>query len=261
MLVGMMNHPRIDPVVEATWAADNGFEFLDLSLEAPAALPEVLNVKALGEVLQARGLGVVGHTAWYIPFGSPIARLRAAAIAEVSSYFPILAELGADRCNVHADYRSGNLIALEDVIAWNKDCFATLAEKASEFGITVMVEHTPGNPLNSPGAMQAILAADSRLGFHFDAGHAHLDGADKTEAYLALFASRLRHVHLSDNKLRTDDHLPLGAGLISWTRVARLLHAVPYDGTVTLEVFTPDRIYLINSAARWRAWWAESVGS
>jgi sugar phosphate isomerase/epimerase len=255
MLLGMMNDPRRDPVGEAVWAAENGFDFLDLTFEAPMAMRERLDVAALRQAAGERGLRIVGHTAWYLPFGSPFARLRAAAVEEVAACFDALAELGADRCNVHADHRGGSLSSLSDVVRWNQESFAALAERAAPFGITVMVEHVPNSPLNTVEAMVTLLAADPRLAFHFDAGHAHLDGYDKTEAYLAALGPRMRHVHLSDNKLHTDDHLPLGTGRIDWPRVARLLRAARYDDTVTLEIFTPDRGYLLSSAAKWRVWW------
>jgi sugar phosphate isomerase/epimerase len=260
MLVGMMNDPRRDVVAEARWAAESGFDFLDLTLEAPAALPEAIAARELREVCAQTGLGLVGHTAWYLPFGSPAARVREAAVAEVAAGFELLAALGADRCNVHINAFSAGVIAAADVLRWNGESFARLAELAQPYGLSVMVEHVPGS-FNSVEAIGAVLAADARLGFHLDVGHAHLDGPDKTAALLEAFGPRLRHVHLADNKLRTDDHMPLGAGWVDWPAVVRLLRAAGYDDTLTLEVFTSDRAYLVASAERWRSWWAAAVAA
>ena len=62
-------------------------------------------------------------------------------------------------------------------------------------------------------------------------------------------------MHLSDNKGKVDDHLPLGAGLIDWADAARALKASGYDGTVTLEVFSPHREYALASREYWLALW------
>ncbi len=39
MQIGAMNHPARDPVAEIHWIGDHGFDFVDLTLEAPAADP------------------------------------------------------------------------------------------------------------------------------------------------------------------------------------------------------------------------------
>lgn len=65
------------------------------------------------------------------------------------------------------------------------------------------------------------------------------------------------HVHLSDNFQRFDDHLPLGVGRIDWNQALRLIRKVGYDGTMTMEVFSPDRDYVLLSAQKVRAWWDE----
>jgi hypothetical protein len=44
-----------------------------------------------------------------------------------------------------------------------------------------------------------------------------------------------------------DLHLPLGAGLIDIPRCIRALQEIDYDGSITLEVFTPNREYLSYS--------------
>jgi sugar phosphate isomerase/epimerase len=69
------------------------------------------------------------------------------------------------------------------------------------------------------------------------------------------------HVHLSENDGSRDQHLPLGAmpkGDIDWpARVARL-KASGYDGTISLEVFAPERAYLLQSRELLRQWWREA---
>ncbi len=53
---------------------------------------------------------------------------------------------------------------------------------------------------------------------------------------------------MSDNRAGSADlHLPLGAGLIPWNKIVTELKKYQYDGTITLEVFSRDRRYLLAS--------------
>ena len=59
------------------------------------------------------------------------------------------------------------------------------------------------------------------------------------------FAERLRHIHISDNLGGFGDlHLPIGAGTIEFEKIFNVIRGMRYDGTMTLEVFAPDRTYL-----------------
>jgi len=79
-----------------------------------------------------------------------------------------------------------------------------------------------------------------------------------TEELLAIYAPRLRHVHLHDNKGGSADlHLPLGSGTIEIPHQLRLLKKAKYDDTITLEVFCEDRHYLEYSRDLLRQWWEE----
>jgi sugar phosphate isomerase/epimerase len=68
-------------------------------------------------------------------------------------------------------------------------------------------------------------------------------------------------VHLSDNDGTADQHLPLGATrhkTTDWPHQVKKLKAVSYHGTVTLEVFTSKREYLLLSRDLLRKWWKEA---
>ena len=254
MQVGIMNDPALDPVREVRWAAEHGFDFVDLTLEGPAAGVETLDIAALRAVLVETGLGIIGHTAWYLPFGSPVKEVRAGAVEAVRVTFAPFAELGARYVNVHVD-KGITAFAYDDTLRWNAESFALLAEDARDYGLTIIVENVANN-FNTPKAFRALLGAHPDLRFHLDIGHANVKG-DKTGDFLKAHAARLVHVHISDNKGVYDDHLPLGVGTIDWREEIELLKGSGYDGTITLEIFTPDRAYVIDSAARLRQMWKE----
>ena len=95
------------------------------------------------------------------------------------------------------------------------------------------------------------------LGLHLDIGHANLlTDRNTTTELLTAYGARVRHVHLHDNKGGSEDlHLPLGAGTIEVAHYVHLLQASGYDGTITLEVFSPDRQYLAYSRDLLRKIW------
>ncbi len=254
MQVGMMNDPAADPVREAQWAAEHGFDFIDLTIEGPAAGVETLDVRALGDVLGGTGLGIVGHSAWYLPFASPFKEVRAGAVAAVETLFEPLSVLGAKLVNVHVD-RGSNKFPYDDSLRWNAESFATLAERAAPFGLRVIVENVV-NQFNTAKAFRKLLG-HPELGLHLDIGHANVKG-ERTEEFLKAHRERLLHVHVSDNRRVNDDHLPLGVGEIDWPGQLQLLRGAGYDSTITLEIFTPDRFYLIDSAERLRRLWREA---
>jgi sugar phosphate isomerase/epimerase len=73
---------------------------------------------------------------------------------------------------------------------------------------------------------------------------------------LQAFHDRLAHVHLSDNFGKREDlHLPLGAGAIDWRSIISMLKSFRYHGTITLEVFSSDRRYLLLSRDKLREIW------
>lgn len=253
MQVGMMNDPAADAVAEARWAAEHNFDFLDLTLEGPAAAADQINVAALKAVLDETGLGIVGHTAWYLPFGSPVSQVRAGAVAAVQATFEPFAALGARYVNVHVDKGIG-AFSYDDIVRWNAASFAALAEQAKPYGLVIMIENVVNN-LNNAKAFRAMLDAHPDLRFHLDLAHANVKG-ERTAEFLKHHARKLVHVHVSDNKRVNDDHLPLGVGAIDWLEQFGMLKASGYDGTITLEVFTPDRSYLIENAERMRQLWA-----
>ena len=97
------------------------------------------------------------------------------------------------------------------------------------------------------------------LGLHLDIGHANLMVPhNTTEEILTAYGTRLRHVHLHDNKGGAGDlHLPIGAGDLDVRTNIRALKKCGYDGTITLGVFTPDKHYLAYSRDVLRRMWDE----
>ncbi len=255
MLIGTMNHPGRDVIEEIRWMAALGLEFVDLTLEPPRASSANIDVDEVRGALEQHKLPVVGHTAFYLPLASAIEELRQAALAELRRCMRIFAEFGAVWMNIHPD-RFTPFHDRPFYIRRNIESLRELLPEAQKYGIGLMVENLPGE-FNNAAQMGEILDAVPELGLHLDFGHANLGVAQNTaREILAAYGDRLRHVHLHDNKGGLEDlHLPLGAGNLDLPDVVQALKQVGYDGTVTLEVFSPNRHYLTYSRDLFRGLW------
>ncbi|MBI2942305.1 MAG: sugar phosphate isomerase/epimerase [Chloroflexi bacterium] len=255
MLLGAMNHPQRDVCAEIAAFRAHGFDYIDLTLEPPCARAAIVDVAAVRQTLRDADLPAVGHTPWYLPIASAIEELRAAALREAIACFDVFARLGVERVNVHPDRR----VPMHDwevILRRNLESLGYLIDEASRRGLQLMLENIPGE-FNRSADLRRILDALPELGFHLDVAHAHLlTPTNLTDDLLAACSHRLVHVHVSDNRGgEADLHLPLGAGLIDWRQIVNSLRRIGYDGTVTLEVFTSDRDYLLMSRDKFRRLW------
>lgn len=259
MLIGSMNHPAHDPLREIEWMAELGMEFIDFTIEPPGAASWNIKPVEVRRALERAHMGIVGHTAFYLPMGNPYEEVRCAAVREFRRCLELFAEMGAQWMNMHPD-RHAPFQDRAYVIRRNLETIEELLPDADRAGVGIMIENLPGD-FNNPGQLGELLDPVPRLGLHLDVGHANLHNPyNVTEEILDRYGERLRHVHLHDNKGGGADlHLPIGAGNIDWVRSIRALRRCGYDGTITLEVFTPDRHYLTYSAEVVRRLWQETA--
>lgn len=258
MLIGTMNHPGRDLLKEIAWIGDMGFEFIDLTLEPPMASARSVNVEEVRRLLADHDLRVVGHTAFYLPLCSQFETIRKAAVEELKFCLEVFAELGASCMNLHPD-ANAPFCERRTVIEKNLQTIRDLQPVAAGFGICLMIENLPGN-FNTARQLGELLEPVPELGLHLDIGHGNLlSDHNTTDELLRVYGHRLRHVHIHDNKGGTADlHLPLGAGSIDARHYVRALQSAGYDGTITLEVFTPDRQLLAYSRDVLRRLWREA---
>jgi len=258
MLIGTMNHPARDIFSEIEWMADLGMEFIDLTLEPPDTGSWKINTRAVRAALERRGLKAIGHTAYYLPMASAFPDLRRAAVEELCRCIRVFAELGVPWMNIHPDHYT----PMHDrayFIRGNIESLHELLEEGRTRGVGLMIENLPGD-FNNAAQLAELLDPLPELGLHLDFGHANLRVPHNTAGeILAAFGSRLRHVHMHDNRGGDADlHLPLGSGTVDVVGAVKLMKTCNYDGTITLEVFTPDRRHLAYSRDVLRRTWDES---
>lgn len=243
-----MNNPMGNLLKEIQWIGENGFDFIDLTLEPPSAHSISVNVDNVNELLDKYNLETVGHTAYYLPLASPFQSFCELALKELRNCFEVFQALEVTKVNIHADEMAAGIFNKDRAIVRNIRAMRSAAEEAKRHGIKLMIENTM-KVFGSVDELEMLFDAVPDMGFHFDAGHANLNTEkNKTDELLNRFHKRLEHVHFSDNKGGIADlHLPLGAGLIPWDKIISALKKYKYDGTITLEVFSRDKRYLLAS--------------
>jgi sugar phosphate isomerase/epimerase len=255
MQIGAMNHPGEPLQREIAWMAELKLDFIDLTLEPPAAATWQLRPAEVARMLRDHGLGVVGHTAFYLPIASSFESLRRAAIDELERAAEFFAKVGAKWMNVHPD---GHAPFVDDttIMLRNIDSLREVAEFAHPLGVGLMLENVPGR-FNTALQLTPIFEAVLSLGLHLDIGHSNLAVEHNTaKELIAQFGRRLAHVHVHDNRGgHADLHLAIGMGQIDLAKHMRELRASGYDQTITLEVFAPDRHFLAYSRERLREMW------
>src|SRR5581483_1159936 len=172
MIIGAMNHPERNAIEEIAWMAELGMEFIDLTLEPPGSPSWGVDANAVRAALDRAGMGVVGHTAWYLPLASAIPEIRKAAVSELRRCLYCFSEIGAKWMNVHPD-RHTPWHDRSFFIEGNLASFGELMPDVEKSGVGLMIENLPGD-YNSAPQLGELLGRMPSLGLHLDIGHANL---------------------------------------------------------------------------------------
>lgn len=243
-----MNNPMGNLLKEIQWIGENNFDYVDLTLEPPGAYALGIDIDAIRNLFERYNLSATGHTAYYLPFASPFQSFHELALRELRNCFEVFQALEIQKVSIHADEFSASILGKDRAMARNIKAIKSAYADAERYGIKLLIENTP-NMFGSVDDLEVLFNEVPSLGFHLDVGHANLyTEKNRTEDLLDRFHNRLEHVHLSDNKGGTTDlHIPLGAGLIPWDKMVSAIKKSGYDGTITLEVFSKDKRYLLAS--------------
>ncbi len=235
MKIGLMNNPAKPVIDEAAACGKAGFDFLDLTIEGPQA--DTVDIDRLRAVLDTYGLSVTGHTDPCLPYAYPLQDVRDACFQELERCAGIFSALRAEVMNIHPCYYCPPAMK-KDLIAFNIEALKPIAEMAKSHNLTLVLENYIA-PFDQVATFERILAEVPGLQLHLDFGHTNI-GRDGYDQFCRKLGSLIGHVHFSDNRSRTDDHMPLGVGTINWKQAVQALKSTGYDNTITLEIFCSD---------------------
>jgi len=225
-----------------------GFDYAEIGFEEPNATPSILmgQVEEIRAALSRNSMFALGHTAYWVGFGSSHEFVREGWVKEAKEMIRVSSKLGISLLNFHFNSRLGMVGRTEkskEMFLHNfTDSMRQLVDYAAQNHVELMLENVPseeGHPLESITYFADVMSAVPGLKFHFDVAHAFIENRMKgVKEYLDTFNDRLVHIHIHDNHGKMDEHLPLGQGKIDFRKVAKLLKRYRYQRTVTFEVFT-----------------------
>ncbi len=227
-----------------------GFDFVEIGIEEPKATPEILmgQKDIISRLLAEKAMFALGHTAYWVQFGSAHEKARKGWIEEAKDMINVASELRLNLLNFHFYGRLGRIGATPESRRTFVETFTASIVELTEFGeekkVELMLENVPTEAGGVTGikSFSQVMKNAPKLKFHFDVAHAFIeDGLPGIKSYLDGFSDKLMHIHIHDNHGVEDEHLPLGWGKIDFKRVVRWLKQLDYAKTVTFEVFTSNQ--------------------
>jgi sugar phosphate isomerase/epimerase len=232
----------IGPYVDRIDGLPEPFSFVELALGEGERPLDAVEPDHLADTLGAGGFGSVVHLPYPQPLATPVERIDAATREYLGRVLETAATLGATTAVAHPRARGSGHDHLADRVAH-------LSDRGADHDVTVCFEtvgYAGGLSLERVGEVAA--SADAAV--CLDVGYAYLEaGTDGIESFLASYGDLVEHLHVHGARHRGDTHIPVGSGDVEYEALGpMLLDASP--ATATVEVFTPDTGYLVDSAER-----------
>jgi sugar phosphate isomerase/epimerase len=264
MQLGVMTNPRMDLIPQIRWIGENSFDFVDLAVEPPMADVSELNRKELAGILSSQKLGVIIHTSPFLPLASMHRGAREAAYAELLQDMELAHQCNSRLMTLHYVGKPDPFTYEEGLDLYTR-LLSSLCQAAKGTSLSIAIENSPLKNPEEFRFFQDVFRLVPDIHLLLDVGHAHILasksdlGSVKDFLQDPTLGARLSHIHISDNDGTFDGHLPLGSVRrgIDWPDVARLLRNHRYDDTITLEVFSPDRDFLLLSRQKFLRWWRQ----
>lgn len=242
MFFGTSTNPAENVIDEIKTIKKLGFDFVEVSMEVPGGSTDFIleNKKRVIDSIKGFNAPPFGHSPWWSDLASPSDPIREAWIDESKLLIEVASMIGVKSLNFHLyspamlQSKKHKMIILDNYIS----TLHTLSRHAKRHNVTIMMENVEGEDGKD---ILYILENVPRLKFNLDIAHAFMNGGMKMiEGYVKL-TDKLEHIHISDNHGKSDEHLPLGRGLINFMRVVKALKKIDYDKTITSEVYTNKR--------------------
>lgn len=265
MLYGAMNSPLKPLLDEMKAIAALKFDYLELAMDPPYCDSRNLKEQQphMVEALKQYNLGLVCHLPTFLSTADLTYRIRQASVEETLASLEVAAELKPLKVVLHPSYVTGLGAFLPELTRqYAMESLEIFVRKAQALGLCLCLENMIPRTqwLVNPEEFVDVLDKFPTLKLLLDIGHAHINDpkGKKCLRFIEMFSDRIGHLHVSDHFGKEDQHLPIGEGVIHFSKIAAALKAIGYDDTITLEVFTGDRDDLKVSKLKMEAIFRES---
>lgn len=223
-------------------AAELELDFVELSFDLHEVMPGIQEVKRVRELAAATGVGCTVHLSFVdLNLASVIPAARKSAVDRTLAGLDYGAEVGASCGVLHTGsnripYPQATMLAaaaLDESLGALKDPVIPIAVENLALDEEGFV-HGPAQ----------LADVTRRYGLHncLDFGHAHVEGTrtgqDLMSAYVESMGERLIHLHLHNNRGRSDEHLETSTGDLDYRDLLAMLP--DFAGTACLEISTGE---------------------
>lgn len=261
MKYGAMNFP-IKPILrEVEEIGELGFDYIEITMDPPEATPQkILEQKSsIQKLLRRYQMGIIGHLPTFLFTADLYESLRNVSLRETIDALEALAGLKAERIVLHPGYITGlGKFVMERAKRYALESMGAILKEANRLGLTICLENMfpQSNFLSHPQEFQEVFEKFPEIRLTLDIGHANIGGGkNRSSEFIQRYGHRIGHVHANDNFGKEDNHLPIGAGIIDFKKILKELKDIPYDETITLEVFSKDKDYLKLSKEKMKKMW------
>lgn len=251
MLYGAMNFPIRPVIKELETIAKLGFDYMELAMDPPQAHSRKVHrqKEELLRTLEDCKMGLICHLPAFVYTADLTASIREASLKEVVESIDVAADLRPLKVILHPSYIVGLGIFVSDQARqYAIRSLEDVVERADHLGVVLCIENMflRSHWLSDPEDFVDIFERFPTLLLTLDTGHAHIntEGEKKIIEFIERFSDRIHHIHANDNFGKEDNHLPIGAGTIDFSKIIKALKGIGYDETITLEVFSQDKDYL-----------------
>jgi sugar phosphate isomerase/epimerase len=262
MIYGATNHPLRPLKEEIKTMADLGFDYLELCLDPPNCIPEVLHPRLaeIRAVLNNEGFRLpVVHLPTFVWLADVYPSIREASLVEVFKSLDLAAQLGVKKAVLHPGYLTGMMNFTPEIgKQYAAESLSRILGRSEGLGIRICLENMfpRAGHMYRPEEFVEVLDRNPGLMMTLDLGHAYIRAPyNQVAGFLKIAHGRIGHVHIGDNSGQEDEHLPVGTGTADVAGGLAAIKASGYDETMTLEVFSHDRTYLSMSLKKVRAIW------
>ena len=230
-----------------------GYDGIEIGAASPHAYPRYLNEERrrhLKSVLDDNGIAVSsmlpapgGGAGFNV--ASPLEQERLDAIEQYKDVVELCHQLGGKTVLYVAGWQVFGTSRLQ-AWEWSRDALQQIAARASEFGITIVVEPTPADSNLVESCDHAIELMEEvnakNVKVMFDTYHAFYRNEVPTD-YVYRMGKNLHHIHVSDT-----DRLAPGQGRGDFSGLLDALREVGFNGYLTMEIgfnrrdVEPDRL-------------------
>jgi len=243
--IAMRDAPWIDSLKAAV---AHHFDAFELCCRYPDIDPEQMTEETISEVreiMERSGIEFCLHAPFFeLNIAALCPAIREASVRSAKKTVDFGERLGAAVMVLHNGRyvlfgRAGATRFNDDGMRmyWNNniESVKAITDYAGDRGVTVCLENIGFESASIDGSFEDMLEIREKVGpalqFTLDMGHARLsEGAEKG---IDLMGDSIRHIHLTDNFGKTDDHLPLGEGDYDYSTFAEFLRSFPH--VITLE--------------------------